>query len=48
MCPVVPQGWNASWDRCVDEDLVLKDTEENRLLQRRLMEDAHTKLTVKL
>uniref|UniRef100_A0A2P2I621 Protein male-specific lethal-3 n=1 Tax=Hirondellea gigas TaxID=1518452 RepID=A0A2P2I621_9CRUS len=41
------QGWNASWDRCVDEDLVLKDTEENRDLQKRLMENAHIKLKEK-
>ncbi|XP_047740862.1 male-specific lethal 3 homolog isoform X1 [Hyalella azteca] len=41
------QGWNASWDRCVDEDLVLKDTEENRELQRRLMEEAQIKLKEK-
>ncbi|XP_077299701.1 male-specific lethal 3 [Arctopsyche grandis] len=32
------QGWNSSWDRCVGEDFVLKDTEENRQLQRSLAE----------
>ncbi|KAF2355650.1 RNA binding activity-knot of a chromodomain [Trinorchestia longiramus] len=41
------QGWNASWDRCVDEDLVLRDTEDNRELQRRLMEEAQIKLKEK-
>nr|XP_027228305.1 male-specific lethal 3 homolog isoform X1 [Penaeus vannamei] len=41
------QGWNASWDRCVSEDLVLKDTEENRELQRQLADKAHIKLSIK-
>lgn len=34
------QGWNSSWDRCVSEDYVLKDTDENRQLQRELAEKA--------
>lgn len=34
------QGWNSAWDRFVTEDYVLKDTEENRKLQRELAEKA--------
>ncbi|XP_054270346.1 male-specific lethal 3 homolog [Macrosteles quadrilineatus] len=34
------QGWNSTWDRFVTEDYVLKDTEENRQLQRELAEKA--------
>ncbi|XP_018345439.1 PREDICTED: male-specific lethal 3 homolog isoform X5 [Trachymyrmex septentrionalis] len=34
------QGWNSSWDRCVTEEYVLKDTEENRQLQRDLANKA--------
>lgn len=30
------QGWNSSWDRRVGEELVLKDTPENRQLQKDL------------
>lgn len=30
------QGWNSSWDRRVNADFVLKDTEENRQLQKDL------------
>jgi len=30
------QGWNATWDRVVSEDFLLKDTDENRQLQREL------------
>ncbi|XP_064122882.1 male-specific lethal 3 homolog [Macrobrachium nipponense] len=41
------QGWNASWDRCVAEDYVLKDTDENRELQRQLADKAHIKLSIK-
>nr|AHI85703.1 male-specific lethal 3 [Macrobrachium nipponense] len=41
------QGWNASWDRCVAEDYVLKDTDENRELQRQLAGKAHIKLSIK-
>ncbi|XP_071540893.1 MSL complex subunit 3 isoform X3 [Panulirus ornatus] len=41
------QGWNASWDRCVSEDFVLKDTDENRDLQRQLADKAHIKLSMK-
>ncbi|XP_031338068.1 male-specific lethal 3 homolog [Photinus pyralis] len=32
------QGWNSSWDRCVREEYVLKDTPENRQLQKDLAE----------
>jgi len=32
------QGWNASWDRYVMEDLLLKETEGNRRLQKELFE----------
>lgn len=38
------QGWNSSWDRCVTEDFVLKDTEENRQLQRDLAQKAQLQL----
>lgn len=38
------QGWNSSWDRSVGEDFVLKDTEENRQLQRDLAEKAQLQL----
>lgn len=34
------QGWNSSWDRYVLEDLLLKDTEENRVLQQELLVEA--------
>jgi len=34
------QGWNSTWDRFVTEEYVLKDTEENRQLQRELAEKA--------
>ncbi|PSN39620.1 hypothetical protein C0J52_13803 [Blattella germanica] len=38
------QGWNSSWDRCVSEDYVLKDTEENRQLQQDLANKAQLHL----
>ncbi|KAJ1527669.1 hypothetical protein ONE63_007629 [Megalurothrips usitatus] len=38
------QGWNSSWDRCVTEDFVLKDTEENRQLQKDLAQKAQLQL----
>ncbi|XP_045538094.1 male-specific lethal 3 homolog isoform X2 [Papilio machaon] len=38
------QGWNSSWDRCVSEDFVLKDTQENRQLQRDLAEKSQLQL----
>ncbi|XP_055383620.1 protein male-specific lethal-3 isoform X2 [Condylostylus longicornis] len=38
------QGWNSSWDRKVNSDLVLKDTEENRQLQKNLAEKAQLQL----
>ncbi|XP_045103203.1 male-specific lethal 3 homolog [Portunus trituberculatus] len=41
------QGWNASWDRCVSEDFVLKDTDENRDLQKQLADKAQIKLSMK-
>ena len=42
-------GWNSSWDRCVTEDAILKDTPENRMMQRHLAEDAaqQLKITIK-
>ncbi len=33
-------GWNSSWDRLVAENNIVKDNEENRLLQRSLAEKA--------
>ncbi|GAB6031749.1 Male-specific lethal 3 [Chamberlinius hualienensis] len=33
-------GWSSSWDRCVTEEFILKDTQENRNLQRKLAEAA--------
>ncbi|XP_018332249.1 male-specific lethal 3 homolog [Agrilus planipennis] len=38
------QGWNSSWDRCVGEEFVLKDTAENRQLQRDLADKAQLQL----
>lgn len=38
------QGWNSSWDRCVGEEYVLKDTAENRQLQKDLAEKAQLQL----
>nr|CAD7447854.1 unnamed protein product [Timema bartmani] len=38
------QGWNSSWDRLVSEDFVLRDTDENRQLQRDLAEKAQLQL----
>ncbi|XP_037813754.1 protein male-specific lethal-3 [Lucilia sericata] len=38
------QGWSSSWDRKVSADFVLKDTEENRQLQRDLAEKAQLQL----
>lgn len=38
------QGWNSSWDRCVGEEFVLKDTPENRQLQKDLAEKAQLQL----
>jgi len=34
------QGWNSSWDRYVLEDMLLKDSEENRALQSELFVEA--------
>jgi len=34
------QGWNASWDRFVPESYLLKDTPENRLIQKGLVAEA--------
>lgn len=42
------KGWNSSWDRCVTEEYVLKDTEENRQLQRDLAQKAQLQLYVSL
>lgn len=38
------QGWNSSWDRRVCEAFVLKDTEENRQLQRDLAEKSQLQM----
>ncbi|CAH0553408.1 unnamed protein product [Brassicogethes aeneus] len=38
------QGWNSSWDRCVGEEYVLKDTPENRQLQKDLAEKSQLHL----
>lgn len=38
------QGWSATWDRLVDEECILKDTDENRDLQRTLKETADSLL----
>ncbi|XP_054733265.1 protein male-specific lethal-3 [Anastrepha obliqua] len=38
------QGWSSSWDRKVNADYVLKDTEENRQLQRDLAEKAQLQI----
>lgn len=34
------QGWNSTWDRFVTDEFILKDTEENRKLQKELAEEA--------
>nr|XP_018900700.1 PREDICTED: male-specific lethal 3 homolog [Bemisia tabaci] len=34
------QGWNSTWDRYVTEDYILKDTEENKQLQKELAQKA--------
>lgn len=34
------QGWNSTWDRNVTDEFILKDTEENRKLQKELAEEA--------
>lgn len=38
------QGWSSTWDRKVNSDFVLKDTEENRQLQKDLAEKAQLQL----
>lgn len=38
------QGWNNSWDRKVSEDFILKDTPDNRKLQRELAEKKQLQL----
>lgn len=37
-------GWNASWDRRVHEDSVLKDTDKNRQLQKDLAEKSQLQM----
>lgn len=37
-------GWNSSWDRRVIEELVLKDTDKNRQLQRDLAEKSQLQM----
>lgn len=38
------QGWNASWDRRVGEEFVLKDSDEHRLLQKSLADQAQLQM----
>ncbi|KAI4458732.1 mortality factor 4-like protein [Holotrichia oblita] len=38
------QGWNSSWDRCVREEFVLKDTPENRQLQKELAQKSRLQI----
>uniref|UniRef100_A0A336LLN2 Protein male-specific lethal-3 n=1 Tax=Culicoides sonorensis TaxID=179676 RepID=A0A336LLN2_CULSO len=38
------QGWSSSWDRRVPDEFVLKDTEENRKLQKELAEKSQLQL----
>lgn len=42
-------GWNSSWDRCVAEENILRDSPDNRQLQRQLAEEAahHLKMSNK-
>lgn len=41
-------GWNASWDRRVHEEFVLKDTDKNRQLQRDLAEKSQLQMYVRI
>lgn len=38
------QGWSSSWDRRVTEEFLLKDTEDNRKLQKELAASAQLQL----
>lgn len=38
------QGWSSSWDRRVSEKYVLKDTEDNRQLQKDLADKAQLQM----
>lgn len=38
------KGWNSSWDRRVNEDFVLKDTDDNRQLQKDLAEKSQLQM----
>lgn len=40
------QGWNSSWDRRVNEDFVLKDTDEHRQLQKDLADKSQLQMYV--
>lgn len=40
------QGWNSSWDRRVAEEMVLKNTAENRQLQKDLAEKSQLQLYI--
>lgn len=42
----VSKGWNSSWDRAVQEEFVLKDTDKNRQLQRDLAEKSQLQMYV--
>lgn len=37
-------GWNSSWDRTVTEDMVLKDNDQNRQLQKELAEKSQLQM----
>lgn len=39
-------GWSSTWDRRVPDEFVLKDTHENRLLQKELAEKSQLQLWV--
>lgn len=38
------QGWSSSWDRRVPDEFVLKDTQENRMLQKELAAQSQLEL----
>lgn len=44
MYTMIVLGWNSSWDRAVHEDFVLKDTPQNRQLQRDLAEKSQLQI----
>lgn len=44
MMKILLKGWNSSWDRAVQEEFVLKDTDKNRQLQRDLAEKSQLQM----